>query len=276
MTSEERFFKTLINQPCCGLGNVIVPPDVDRQTYIDRCFSTETISFLAQSGGLSFNNVPVTLDALQYIEFPEDSKGFGSVVVVVFHPKTNKPIVVGVLNKGTQLYGVKWKQFKQFKTYNGNYVSVVGDGNQGYLCVNVKGAAEGGGGKVFLSVEEPSSEGELKVSVQGNIQLIGQNLETSFLTCKIVGKEEVEVQTKVAKISASEKVTLGTENLEPVVLGDKLVSDVLKPLLSALKTTLKVATVVGPSGLPLPDFISKMVEIETKLDTILSKKVETE
>ena len=276
MGPEEKFFAKLANQPCCGLGNVIVPPDVDRQAFIDRCFSTETISVLPQPGGLSFNNVPVTLEALQHIEFPEDSEGMGSVVIMVFHPKTSKPIVVGVLSKGTELYGVQWKQFKAFKTDHGNYVSVVGDGQKGYLCVNVKGEEGNSGGNIYVSVEEPSNKGELKVSVQGKVSFIGQEFETSFLTSKIVSKEGFEVQTKVAKILASEKIELGTENLEPTVLGKTLVDEIISPLLSALKTTLKVSTMVGPSGPPLPDFVAKITEIETKVNRILSQKVETE
>lgn len=276
MTPEERYFRQLASQTVCGIGSIIVPPDVDRQTFIDRCFSTETVSVLPQTGGLSFNNVPVSLSALQYIEFPVEGNKVGSTVVYLFHPKTNKPIVIAVLSNKSELYGVEWKQFKHFKSENGNYVSVVGDGRRGNLYITVAGTEESSGGQIFVSLLNNSNTGVLRVSVQGDILLVHNNFKMTCVTAEMTCKDKFEVITDDAILNAKTKVSLGKENYEPVVLGNKLKDDIIKPLLDALKKDLTVSTAMGPSGPPLPAFVAKIVEIETKLDSILSQKVETE
>lgn len=292
MNDFERLLKMISEQPACGLGCIILPPDVDKQTFIDRCFSTETVSIMSQAGGLSYNNVPISIDALQQIEFPEDSTKFGSVVVFLFHPKTKKPIIVAVLTRTSELYGVEWKQFKRFKNYKDNYVSVVGDGKKGTLIVNVQGTANNGGGQIFINVGEPSNKGNLKISVQGDISFINQNFSINCVATKITNKEAFELTTKSltmnvkedwnveteknTKINSGEKISLGGDNYEPLVLGQKLVDDIFKPLFSALKTDLQVSTAMGPSGPPLPTFTAKIVQLEQKLNTILSQKTETE
>lgn len=284
MTEQERFLRQMWNNPSCGLGCIIVPPDVDRGKFINRCYSTETVSMVAQSGGFAFHNVPITIEALQYIEFPGEKETYGSVVVFLFHPKTNKPIVVGVLSKKSELYGVQWKGFKRFKINEGNLVSVIGDAQKGNLFVTVAGDSNSSGGQIWVSIQEPQNKGVLKVSIQGDIQFISQNIELNCLTTKIVSKTSIEAETddltvtaqKTIKLSAEDKVSIGKENYEPVVLGDTLKNDVIAPLLSALKTDLMVSTAVGPSGPPLPNFVAKIAQIEAKLNNILSQKVEVE
>ena len=269
MNDFERYLRQVAASPACGLGCIIVPTDVDRATFIARCYSTETVSIEGQFGGMSFNNVPITREALQYIEFPEEKEVYGSLVVFLFHPKTAKPIIVGVLSKKRELYGVDWKQFKRFKTEAGNLVSVVGDGKKGNLYVTVVGTENDSGGQILINVQEPSNKGVLKVSVQGDIQFINQNFTMNCLTTKIVCKDSIV-------LSAEDKVSIGKENYEKAVLGDTLKDDIISPLLSVLKTDLMVSTAMGPSGSPLPNFVAKIAQIEAKLNNILSQKVEIE
>lgn len=276
MEQTEKFIRQIMMKPSCGIGCVIVPSDVERQVYIDRCFSTETVSIMTQSGGMSFNNVPVSLEALQHIEFPEETRTFGSQVVFVFHPQISKPIIVAVLSKGDELFGVNWKQFKAFKSEGENFVSVIGDGRKGTLCVSIRGTENESGGKLQIRVVEPLNKGELSIFVQGSIQFIGNDFNVTTNTFKIINNEGFEVITKTAKINAEDKISLGKENYEPVVLGKTLKEKIIKPLLSSLKEDLMVSTAMGPSGLPLPGFISKITQIEAELDNILSEKVETE
>ena len=47
-----------------GIGYIIVPPDVDRQKYIDTCYAKETVSMYLDFGGFSVNNVRISVDAL--------------------------------------------------------------------------------------------------------------------------------------------------------------------------------------------------------------------
>lgn len=279
MNDFEKILHTLAQQPCCGLGCVIVPPDVDKQAYIDRCFSTETVSVMSQAGGMSFNNVPISVDALQQIEFPEKAGDFGSAVVFVFHPKTSKPIIVAVLSKKSELYGVAWKQFKRFKGYKGNFVSVLGDGRKGNLYVTVQGDENSKGGQIMINIGEPSNKGKLSVSVQGDIYFINQNFELNCLTTKIVSKDSFMIQTKdfqieneTTTVKSSDKISLGNDNYEKAVLGETL-KDLLSDMLDKIMA-LTVSTAMGPSGPPIN--VTDFATIKAKVDQILSNKVELE
>lgn len=272
MKAEQKFFRQLVRKAVCGLGSVIVPPDVDRQTYIDNCFSTETVSIMPEFGGMSFNRVPIALSALQNIEFPAEGKSYGSEVVFLYHPTTRAPFVIAVLNKKNELVGVEWKQFKLFKELGGNFVSMVGDGKRGNLYVTVKGTEDTAGGQILISVTNPQNKGKIQVQVQGDVIVVGTNISMTCTTTKIVSKDSFEVQTDTAIIDAKSKVSLGAENYEPVVLGNQL-KDLLNEVLDKI-TALTVPTAVGPSGPPVN--VADFVAIKSKLNNFLSQKVETE
>lgn len=272
----EREFLQAFSRPSCGFGNVVVPSDTDRDAYIATCFATETVSVMPEAGGMSFNRVPVTREVLQDIEFPEGDTMFGSKVVYLLHPKTKFPIIVGVISKRGELVGVQHKQFKFFKENDGNYVSVVGDGKRGNLYVTVKGDEDVSGGQIMVQVLNGSNKGLVSLSVQGDIQLIHSTLSVSNMTTKIASTDKFEVATKEAVIDASDKVSLGSDDYEPLVLGKTLKDDILTPLLDALQNDLMVSTAMGPSGTPLPTFVADITKIKAKLEDMLSKKVETE
>lgn len=255
----EELLKLIANKVWCGLGYVIVPPDIDRQQYIDTCFASETVSIYPECGGTSFNRVPLSQETLQQIEFPDKDKKFGSQVVYLFHPIQKAPIIIAVLSKRNELVGVAYKQFKLFKSDGENWVSLLGDGSKGNLFVTVK-STETNGGQILIDLVHSDNKAQFKLQVQGNICLVGNVFELRNNSTKILSKE---------------KITLGLEEYEPAVLGQTLCDEVLKPLFSALKQ-LKVATAMGPSGIPLPDFTQKVIEIENKLNNILSEKVELE
>ena len=259
LNNMEELLRLIANKVWCGIGFVIVPPDVDRQQYINTCFASETISIYPECGGTSFNRVPLSQEAVQQVEFPDKDKKFGSQVVYLFHPTTKNPIIIAVLSKRNELVGVQHKQFKLFKSDGENLVSLIGDGKKGNLFVTVK-STETSGGQILINLVQSGGTGKFSLQVQGDIFLISNHFELKNKTTKILSKE---------------KISLGIEEYEPAVLGQTLCDDVLKPLFSALKQ-LKVATAMGPSGTPLPDFLQKVVEIENKLDSILSEKVEIE
>ena len=77
---------------------------------------------------------------------------------------------------------------------------------------------------------------------------------------------------KTIVLSAEGKISIGKENYEPGVLGNKL-KDLLGRVLDKIMA-LTVPTAVGPSGVPVnsADFAS----IKTELDNLLSQKVEIE
>ena len=59
------------------------------------------------------------------------------------------------------------------------------------------------------------------------------------------------------------------------MLGNTLKDEILDPLINVLKQ-FRVQTAMGPSGIPLPDIVQSLQQIQGKLVNILSEKVELE
>lgn len=62
-----------------GIGKIIIPSGLSRTDYISYCQLNKTLSIFIEGEQVK-NNVPFCLSLINLIEFPENSKDFGSVV----------------------------------------------------------------------------------------------------------------------------------------------------------------------------------------------------
>lgn len=170
----ERLLKLMISKPACGIGYIIVPPDVDRGEYIETCFRTETVSMYPEVGGTSYNNVPLALSALQDIEFPEEGDTFGSQVVYLLHPLQRTPIILAVVDKSDEMKDVGWKQFLLSKENHGDMVQVRGDARKGFLLFKVLSSSSSGG-NIIVQLFKKDGTGKMTVQVQGDIIVYAKN-----------------------------------------------------------------------------------------------------
>lgn len=174
----ERLLKFIISKPACGIGYVIVPPDVDREEYIETCFRTETISMYPEVGGTSYNNVPLALSALQDIEFPGEGDVFGSQVVYLLHPSQRTPIILAVVDKSDEMKDAGWKQFLLSKEYHGDMVQVRGDARKGFLLFKVLSSSSSGG-NITVQLFKKDGTGKMTIQVQGDIIIYTTNSTVS-------------------------------------------------------------------------------------------------
>lgn len=255
----EEFLKLLATKIVVGTGNVIVPPEIDRDLYIKTCLSTQTISIVPTHSPLSMNNVVISQEALQNIEFPEKDSLLGSQVIYIMLSTINTPVIIGVVSFENKSLLLGYKQFKFSKSSLGNEVSITGDGLNGNLFFRVFSDKKECG-KMMFSIGNKEEKGELRVEVFGDVLYLCNNYF---------------IKNNVTHILSKEAIYLGVENYEKAVLGNTLLDDVLKPLFSLLKK-FKVITPMGPSSNPTPDTINEIVKIESNLDKILSDKVNLE
>lgn len=249
-----------------GIGYIIVPPDVDRQKYIDTCYAKETVSMYLDFGGFSVNNVRVSVDALNLIEFPKEGEDFGSCVIFCLHPQKKFPIVLSVINKDEECLSLHYKEFKRTKSEGLNSVTITGNGQRGSLHVSVEDM-EGRGGEIYVSLNQRDRSGKFTVEVKGQISLISDNL--------YLFNKKLQLINETTSLLSKTKISLGVDNYEQAVLGNTLNDEILGPLINVLKQ-FRVQTAMGPSGIPLPDIVQSLQQIQGKLGNILSEKVELE
>ena len=270
-----------------GIGYVIVPSDVNREEYIANCYLTESVSIYPEIGSLSYNNVKVSVNCLNNLEFPEGGQ-FGSCVVYILHPTQKIPIIIGILSKTDESFSLNYKLFKLMKSLGNNSVSITGDGENGNLLINVHSDTDEGG-QIIIDVNNYSETGLFKLKVRGNIVVLSKamTLEASEefnLKSKIANviTEEFTLDSKTTTLKGdkikflNKEVELGEKNLEYAVLGDSLKNDIIKPLLAALKSFSVIVSSMGPTTVVSPETLIKLEAIEDKLEKILSQKVKVE
>lgn len=255
----EELLKLLIGRTVVGTGWIIIPPDVNREEYIQTCHAKQQVSIMTDISTTTLNNVAISQESMEFIEFPSKDELLGSQVVYVVLSNNSSPIIIGVLSKERESFLIGEKQFKFSKSCEGKEVTILGDAKSGSLLIKTY-SDEAESGTVYISIYNQQNKGRLQAEVQGDILFLSQN---------------VTIKCKGVDINAIDYIRLGVENFESAVLGDTLLNDILSPLIDTI-AQMKVATAMGPSGVALPDTQQKLSEIKSKLKTILSQKVSLE
>lgn len=82
------------NLPSIMKGYIMIPTDVDRDSYIDTVFRTNIVSIMTD-GGVFRNDAYITNEALQNIWFPEEAGQKGTQVIIASSDFLNQPTVIG-------------------------------------------------------------------------------------------------------------------------------------------------------------------------------------
>lgn len=197
--------KEIINSKArIGLGFVIVPTDVDRDSYIVNCFLKETVSFTPEDGGLAFHNAKLVNGLIQDIVFPTEENIFGSTILYLVHPVYRYPIVFGLLDRKEETKLLEWGQFKFSKSYKGAECTILGNGSRGSLLVKVKGNSKYNG-RLNVQVIDSENQGKLDLEVQGNLSIV-----TSLIS---ILNKDFEIVTSNSLKCTNNTTSLKTLNL---------------------------------------------------------------
>lgn len=77
-------------------GFITIPYNVEKSDYIETCYRTGTVSVLSDGGNLR-NEVLITNEALQNIDFPTEEGGEGTQVIIASLPYRTNPIIIGTI-----------------------------------------------------------------------------------------------------------------------------------------------------------------------------------
>lgn len=135
----------------CGVGFVIIPPGIDRETYIKDVYSTGRISINGGQQHSNFYDILIDREVLQRIRFPEMEGKLGTPVVWINLPKHNEPIVIACLKFDGEFYSLSEFRTRTTHSKDGNSVDFDLDGKKGKITINVNG--------------NKSSKGEIEVNI---------------------------------------------------------------------------------------------------------------
>lgn len=230
-------------------GYIMLPSDVDRDTFIEQCYRWERVSILIEKGGGVSHECYITKSAIRDIEFPADYKKLGSCVMFLMDPNNGLPMIFGVLSKEDESQLLREGFFKITKILGDGSVTVSGDAKTGVMNLTVNGGTLS---QLNISVANKDRTATVNLRCNGNI-----NIELDD-TLKIISSKDVSVTAKeVLALKSSKTATLEVEETfkintgsEAMVLGDELKTQLDKTnvLLQALIDILNGASIPEPGN----------------------------
>lgn len=154
-----------------GIGYVIVPNDVDRDTYVEGCLRKERISIHLDHGGGIQSECYVLKNVLKDIKFPTRSGEFGSCVLFMC-PAPNKimPVIIGTINRPGETQLLEENSFRLGSFSGDASATIDGKGGSGELIFSVESYFEEEGNMFFL-LKSNKSKSLFKVDCQGSVEI---------------------------------------------------------------------------------------------------------
>lgn len=249
-----------------GLGYVIIPESVDRDKFVQRCFSNGEVSIVRDLGSFGIiNKVKVSPEILQTINFPEKPRQLGDCVAWVLEQKTKRHNIVARIPKNDQV-GFNWEG-RHFiaKEMGGKSVLFSMDAKNGSVQLlaynsNVEIASFGDDSKTSLF-----SQGE--VTVKGNKAV--RTSSNHLIEAKIIKDDKVVTKTTLTEDFVKHEAEKIIHNKgETEMLRAKETLELLSNLIDLLFNS-RVPTAIGLQ--PLTNFI-EINALKKRLESLKSKK----
>lgn len=155
-----------------GVGYVVLPlTDVDRQTYIENCLRTCTVTIQGGPGRSIYQNVPIAPEVLQMVEFPVDTESFGTPVIWVVDDLQQWPVVVNYLNL-TELDQQQIGQRRFRKQIGDSIVEFILDAANSEIDIMVSGTANTPG-ELNIKVTSPNGDSKVNLYSDGDVSVSG-------------------------------------------------------------------------------------------------------
>lgn len=283
-----------------GVGNIVIPLNVDRNEFIKHCLNTSTVTIITQNEII--NNVDVSAQLIDKLDFPEQSTStklnLGSLVLFVNEMNHNQPIIICTLNKNDKFIpDLKENELRTFAQSN-DYLTTINETlqpEQGtvYLnlnslnketnfIINVNGFPKGNftcnthGDIIFNSdlFNVRTTEGfklatknPVKGSKESNIEYkVGSGLSyiDEFDNALNFSKNNFNVKSENTAID-TDKLTIAN-GTQPVLLGNDTI-DLINKLISACEK-ITVAS-FGTPPVNIAEFTLLKLELETLKSSIV-------
>lgn len=183
-----------------GFGYIILPIDIDRESYIKTCYRKERVAIRLDSGGGVFTNCFISKSAIQEIKFPATNDQLGSCVAYIVPEFHNIPIIVGVLSKADETQLLEENSFEKVVSTKQAKVSVSGKGKTGELFINVESENESEG-NIYITLKSKDNTSKFQLSCFGDINIYSEG-KTNLKALNQVNLESFYIEDNQQKISA--------------------------------------------------------------------------
>lgn len=272
-----------------GISRVIIPPNQDRDEYLQHCYQCGTISMIARTNMDVVHDVAVDMDVMEKLNFPTDEKQLGSTVIWVNIPIYNRPVVVGILHNSDQMgTHIEENEFSFSRWNEQGQVSISGKARGSQIDIIAQSNSDTGG-RLSINVSNVAGSAKLDVTVNGDFFMVANNGAFKFrdsLTLEItdgaadtkptfltVDKDKVEMRIQQTDAGFQfDKDTFQIGNgAEAVPLGETLES-FLHTLIDTIAGS-TTATSLGPQ--PLVN-AAQILALKEKTAAFLSKYFKTQ
>ena len=206
-----------------GIAYTACPSDIDREEYLKDCFLNHRISMKTEDGGY-YNRVPVSIDVLQYLDFPKNENELGVAIVYITESQHKQPIVIARLPKIEEIGDGREGMLKIGKSYGLDKVEIIQDAKNGFLHFDVNAGKNQG--IVKFNVDNDKNDCLFGIDVSGNI--VVQSTQSTYIHneeefTSIVtpdGEDDLDLsiirQSKGRTLVGGGQVVLNGDNLEIV------------------------------------------------------------
>lgn len=256
-----------------GFGYIIIPNDVDRDTYIRNVYSTGYCMIVTHFNEV-IKDVLIPTQLIQELSFPRLSNQYGSLVSVSNVSSSNQVVIRSIHLKPGQYHRYKENVYSSIRENDEFKMSSIKNLRTGVWIMSHVNEDGSDGGIVLRSSCEDSSS-SIKINADGTFKISADNEIEIYAEKSLnisIGSEEEEVSILTIdqegslsytdkydnKISIIEgNITIESPNIkigdlaeQSAVLGDELKKQIEKDskLLSTLITAISSAPVVPSDG----------------------------
>lgn len=124
-----------------GIGYIVVPNNEDRDEYVKRCYRNHTVDIIPGMNYSKTFNIPITIEALERVSFPERTEDLGSTIVWVREDFQNRPVVIGVIKDGSEASQMSSNQRQIIQEYGNQIAQIFFDAKKSLINVHAVGNA---------------------------------------------------------------------------------------------------------------------------------------
>lgn len=253
-----------------GVAYIAIPSDIDRTIYIDQCYKSGRVSVWTEDGGF-INRVPIDVEVLNYIEFPQIIEQLGTAVVYVTEPVHQQPVIIARLPKSDEVGELKENQFKIKRKLGNKIVEVSGTPNALNLVVNSGEEV----GSININLISFNSDSQFNIDIAGDVS-VEVSGEVEFIQRKkfivnTIGDDDKDINSTFEQTNEEHKFNSNkfiiNEGDEPFLLGQKTI-DFLEKFID------KVGAIQTVTQLGLQPIVNKadILLLKKELKTLISKE----
>lgn len=247
-----------------GLAKIIVPSDVDRDLFVNKCLHLSVVSILSEQE-TPIHNVICPGHLLRELKFPITYQSHGSAVLYGVDGSSNQVYIIAVLDKVDEISGNKENSYHVQKFSDNSKIIFSIDPDENLINISLVGKTQS---KFLLNLTNADSL--VRITANGQVEINATDKVT-------VHSNHVEIKTDLNEIiidQDAEEIRLNSEN---VIIGDgsqaALLGNLFMDLYMEFIDQIAASTITTSIGqMPLLNK-EKIIEYKEKFKETLSARV---